>query len=96
VTRSLTVVFAIVDDFIAGLFRSRAAVIAENLLLGRQLALDLERKTLRHSPSPANRDRTEGETATRVSLVCHAPRKYIDASLGLPSRRTLVRIPARN
>jgi hypothetical protein len=43
-TRSLTAVFAMVGDFIAGLFRSRAAVIAENLFLRRQLALDLERK----------------------------------------------------
>ena len=48
-TRSLTVVFAIVGDFIAGLFRSRAAVIAENLFLRRQLALDLERK---NPPAP--------------------------------------------
>jgi hypothetical protein len=43
--RPPTVAFAIVCDFIAVLFRSRAAVIAENLFLRRQLALYLERKT---------------------------------------------------
>jgi len=53
VTRSLTVVLAIVGDLIAVLFRSRAAVIAENLVLRRQLALYLERKTRRRRPSPA-------------------------------------------
>ena len=51
-TRSLTVILAIVGDLIAVLFRSRAAVIAENLFLRRQLALYLERKT-RRRPSPA-------------------------------------------
>jgi hypothetical protein len=51
VTRSLTVVLAIVGDLIAVLFRSRAAVIAENLFLRRQLALYLERKTRRRRPS---------------------------------------------
>jgi putative transposase len=55
VTRSLTVVLAIVGDLIAVLFRSRAAVIAENLFLRRQLALYLERKTRRRRPSPATK-----------------------------------------
>ena len=50
--RSLTVVLAIVGDLIAVLFRSRAAVIAENLFLWRQLALYLERKSRRRRPSP--------------------------------------------
>ena len=54
-TRSLTVVLAIVGDLIAVLFRSRAAVIAENLFLRRQLALYLERKTRRRRPSPATK-----------------------------------------
>jgi len=54
VTRSLTVILAIVGDLIAVLFRSRAAVIAENLFLRRQLALYLERKT-RRRPSPATK-----------------------------------------
>ncbi len=48
-TRSLTLVLAIVGDLIAVLFRSRAAVIAENLFLRRQLALYLERK---NPPAP--------------------------------------------
>ena len=55
VTRSLTVVLAIVCDFIAVLFRSRAAVMAENLFLRRQLALYLERKTRRRRPSPGTK-----------------------------------------
>jgi len=55
VTRSLTVVLAIVGDLIAVLFRSRAAVIAENLFLRRQLALYLERKARRRRPSPATK-----------------------------------------
>jgi putative transposase len=55
VTRSLTVVLAIVGDLIAVLFRSLAAVIAENLFLRRQLALYLERKTRRRRPSPATK-----------------------------------------
>jgi len=50
--RSLTVVLAIGRDLIAVLFRSRAAVIAENLFLRRQLALYLERQTRRRRPSP--------------------------------------------
>ena len=54
-TRSLTVVLAIVGDLIAVLFRSRAAVIAENLFLRRQLALYLERKPRRRRPSPATK-----------------------------------------
>jgi len=52
VTRSLAVVLAIVGDLIAVLFRSRAAVVAENLFLRRQLALYLERQTRRRRPSP--------------------------------------------
>jgi putative transposase len=49
---SFAVALAIVCDLIAVLFRSRAAVIAENLFLRRQLALYLERKTRRHRPTP--------------------------------------------
>jgi hypothetical protein len=37
------------------LFRARAAVIAENLFLRRQLALYLERKTRRRRPTPATK-----------------------------------------
>ena len=55
VTRSLTVVLAIVGDLMAMLFRSRAAVIAENLFLRRQLALYLERQTRRCRPSPVTK-----------------------------------------
>jgi hypothetical protein len=55
VARSLSVVLAIVSDLIAVLFHSRTAVIAENLFLRRQLALFLERKTLRRRPSPATK-----------------------------------------
>jgi len=55
VTRSLTVVLAIVGDLLAMLFRSRAAVIAENLFLRRQLALYLERQTRRRRPSPVTK-----------------------------------------
>jgi uncharacterized membrane protein len=39
----------------AVLFRSRAAVIAEDLFLRRQLALYLERKTRRRRPSPVTK-----------------------------------------
>ena len=53
--RPPTVAFAIVCDFIGVLFRSRAAVIAENLFLRRQLALYLERKTRRRRPNPATK-----------------------------------------
>ena len=60
-TRSLTVVLAIVGDLIAVLFRSRAAVIAENLFLRRQLALYLERKTRRRRPSPATKFALEAQ-----------------------------------
>jgi len=55
VIRSLAVVFAIVCDLIRVLFRSRAAVVAENLFLRRQLALYLERKTRRRRPTPATK-----------------------------------------
>jgi hypothetical protein len=55
VIRSLAVALAIVCDIIAVLFRSRAAVIAENLFLRRQLALYLERKTRRRHPTPATK-----------------------------------------
>ena len=54
-TRSLTVILAIIGDFIAVLFRSRVVVIAENPFLRRQLALYLERKTRRRRPSPATK-----------------------------------------
>ena len=50
---SLAVTVAIVRDLIRVLFRSRAAVIAENLFLRRQLALYRERKTRRSRPTPA-------------------------------------------
>ena len=50
---SLAVAFAIVFDLVAVQFRSRAAVIAENLFLRRQLALYFERKTRRRRPTPA-------------------------------------------
>jgi putative transposase len=53
VIRSLAVVLAIVCDVIRILFRSRAAVMAENLFLRRQLALYLERKTGRCRPTSA-------------------------------------------
>jgi hypothetical protein len=46
------VALAIVRDLIGVLFRSRAAVIAENLFL-RQLALYQERKTRRSRPTSA-------------------------------------------
>jgi hypothetical protein len=42
---SLGVAFAIICDFIGVLCPSRAAVMAENLFLRRQLALYQERKT---------------------------------------------------
>jgi hypothetical protein len=45
VIRSLALALAILCDFMAVLFRSRPAVIAENLFLRRQLALYVERKT---------------------------------------------------
>jgi putative transposase len=46
---------AIVCDLIGVLFRSQAAVVAENLFLRRQLALYLERKTRRGRPTPATK-----------------------------------------
>jgi putative transposase len=55
VIRSLALALAIVWDLIRVLFRSRAAVVAENLFLRRQLALYLERKTRRHRPTPATK-----------------------------------------
>jgi putative transposase len=55
VTRSLTVVLVIVRDLITTLFRSCAALMAENLFLRRQLALYLERKTRRSRPSSATK-----------------------------------------
>jgi hypothetical protein len=55
VIRSLAVALAIGCDLIAVLFRSRAAVMAENLFLRRQLALYLERKTCRRRPTPATK-----------------------------------------
>ena len=54
-TRSLTVVLVILRDLTTALFRSRAALMAENLFLRRQLALYLERKTRRSRPSPATK-----------------------------------------
>jgi putative transposase len=54
VIRSLGVALAVVCDLVAVLFRSRAAVVAENLFLRRQLALYLERKT-RRRPTPATK-----------------------------------------
>ena len=53
--RSFAVVLAIAHDLFRILFRSRAAVIAENLFLRRQLALYLERKTRRCRPTPATK-----------------------------------------
>jgi hypothetical protein len=55
VITSLAVVLAMVYDLIAVLFRSRAAVLAENLFLRRQLVLCLERKTRRRRPTPATK-----------------------------------------
>jgi putative transposase len=55
VIRSLAVAPAIVCDLIGVLFRSRAAVMAENLFLRRQLALYQERKTRRRRPTPATK-----------------------------------------
>jgi transposase InsO family protein len=52
---ALAVALAMGCDLIAVLFRSRAAVIAENLFLRRQLALYLERKTGRRRPTPATK-----------------------------------------
>ena len=51
--RSFGVALAIGCDLIAVVFRSRAAVIAENLR--RQLALYLERKTRRRRPTPTTK-----------------------------------------
>jgi hypothetical protein len=53
VIRSLAVVLVVVCDLVRVLFRSRPAVMAENLLLRRQLALYVERKTRRRRPTPA-------------------------------------------
>ena len=53
--RSLAVGLAIVCDLIRVLFRSRAAVMAENLFLRRQLALYHERKARRRRPTPATK-----------------------------------------
>ena len=53
--RSFAVAFAILWDLISALFRSRTAVIAENLFLRRQLALYLERETRRRRPTPATK-----------------------------------------
>jgi hypothetical protein len=55
VIRSFALALAIVWDLIRVLFRSRAAVVAENLFLRRQLALYLERKTRRLRPTPATK-----------------------------------------
>ena len=46
---------AITGDLMRLLFRSRAAILAENLFLRRQLALYRERKTRRSRPTPANK-----------------------------------------
>ena len=46
---------AITGDLMRLLFRSRAAIQAENLFLRRQLALYRERKTRRSRPTPATK-----------------------------------------
>jgi putative transposase len=51
----IAVALVMVRDLIRSLFRSRTAVIAENLFLRRQLALYQERKTRRSSPTPATK-----------------------------------------
>jgi hypothetical protein len=51
----IAVALAIVRDVIRVLCRSRAAVIAENLFLRRQLALYQERKTRRSRPTSATK-----------------------------------------
>ena len=53
--RSLAVALSAVCDLVRVLFRSRAALIAENLFLRRQLALYLERKSRRRRPTPATK-----------------------------------------
>jgi hypothetical protein len=55
VIRSFALASVIVLDLIRVLFRARAAVVAENLFLRRQMGLYVERKTRRCRPTPATK-----------------------------------------
>ena len=79
--RSLAVAFAILWDLISALFRSRTAVIAENLFLRRQLALYLERETRQRRPTPA----------TKIALVVLSQFFAWKTALAIVKPDTLIR-----